>query len=71
MSIEELANINKLFKEIVLEYIESKGITINKFAYATQVQANQLWCYLNTDDQKKGLHTYTMEKIAKYIKENP
>jgi hypothetical protein len=71
MKINELANINKLFKEIVKSYIDSKGITINKFAYATNVQANQLWCYLNTDDTKKGLHSYTVEKIAKYIQENP
>lgn len=70
MKAKDLANINKSVKELLNEYMSKKGLTPTQFAYKTGVQPNQIMLYLMTDE-KKGLHSYTLEKIGLYMIKNP
>lgn len=63
-------NINFETKRLIIEYLETKGITLSTFSRRAGVHQAQMWIFLygNTD---RGLHGRTIEKIGKYLIENP
>ncbi len=66
----QLANINKMARQMILDYISKKGITLNFFAKQSGCHQNQLWLYLYSTESNKGLHSGTLEKIGMYINQN-
>lgn len=67
MTSKDLSNINAITRKMVSESMEKKNITLNAFARGSGVHQNQLWLYMNSGDESKGLHSKTMEKIGKFI----
>ena len=67
MTTNDLANINKITRKLIRDYITRNGITEAKFARDAKIHQNQLWLYLNSNNEKKGLHTTTLEKIGKFL----
>jgi hypothetical protein len=67
MTTNDLANINSITRKLIRDYITRNGITEAKFARDAKIHQNQLWLYLNSNNDKKGLHTTTLEKIGKFL----
>jgi len=67
MTTKDLANINSITRKLIRDYITRNGITEAQFAREAKIHQNQLWLYLNSKDEKKGLHTTTLEKIGKFL----
>jgi len=67
MTTNDLANINSITRKLIRDYIVRNGITEAKFARDAGIHQNQLWLYLNSNNEKKGLHTTTLEKIGKFL----
>jgi len=67
MTSKDLSNINALTRKMISESMEKKKLTLNAFARGSGVHQNQLWLYMNSGDESKGLHSTTMEKIGKFI----
>lgn len=70
MTAKELAKINTSTRELILSYLNKHNITLNMFATKAGVHQNQLWVYLYSGNDKKGLHSSTLEKIGKFIETN-
>jgi predicted transcriptional regulator len=70
MKVIDLANINAEAKKIILSYMEKKSLTLNAFSKKAGVHQSQLYLFLEGGNDKKGLHSSTLEKIGRYIKEN-
>jgi hypothetical protein len=70
MTAKELAKINTSTRELILNYLNKHNITLNMFATKAGVHQNQLWVYLYSGNDKKGLHSSTLEKIGKFIETN-
>lgn len=70
MTAKELAKINASTRELILNYLNKHNITLNMFATKAGVHQNQLWVYLYSGNDKKGLHSTTLEKIGKFIETN-
>jgi hypothetical protein len=66
----QLANMNDSARRLINEYMELHGITLNYFAKQCGCHQNQLWLYLNSGEEKKGLHSGTLEKIGRYMENN-
>lgn len=71
MTPKDLARINQSTRKLIVDYITRKGMTLNSFAKQCQCHQNQLWLYLYSQDANKGLHSATLEKIGRYIENNP
>lgn len=67
MNTNDLANINVITRKMIRDYITRKGITEAQFAREAKIHQNQLWLYLHSKDEKKGLHTNTLERIGKFL----
>jgi DNA-binding Xre family transcriptional regulator len=67
MTTNDLSNINSITRKLIRDYIVRNGITEAKFARDAGIHQNQLWLYLNSNNEKKGLHTTTLEKIGKFL----
>ena len=70
MTAKDLMNINNETRRLINEYIERKGITLSTFSRGAGVHQAQMWIYLHSDTNK-GLHGHTIEKIGKFLMENP
>lgn len=70
MTTKDLANVNTATRKMILDYITKKDITLNSFATRAGVHQNQLWVYLYSGNDKKGLHSLTLEKIGKFMETN-
>jgi len=67
MTAKELSNINGATRELILNYLNKHNITLNMFATRAGVHQNQLWVYLYSGNDKKGLHSTTLEKIGRFM----
>jgi hypothetical protein len=67
MTAKELSNINSATRELLLNYLKKHNITLNMFATRAGVHQNQLWVYLYSGNDKKGLHSTTLEKIGRFM----
>ena len=67
MTKSELANINQIVRQKIIEHMERYSMTLNAFSKEAGVHQNQLWLYLHSGDASKGLHSGTLEKIGKYL----
>lgn len=70
MTLKELSNINQITRKLITDYITKNKISENKFAQNAGISQNQLWIYLHSGNEKKGIHTTTLEKIGKYLNAN-
>lgn len=70
MTAKDLMNINSETRRLILEYIERKKITLAAFARGSGVHQAQMWIYLH-GNTNRGLHGATIEKIGKYLIDNP
>jgi hypothetical protein len=52
---------------MISDHLTRTGQTLNNFARECGIHQNQLWMYLYSGDEKKGLHTFTIEKIGRYL----
>jgi len=50
--------------------MEEQNITLNAFSKQAGVHQNQLWLYLYSGKESKGLHSSTLEKIGRYLSKN-
>jgi len=58
-----LANVNNVTRTLIKRYIETKGITLNRFCLEAKLhQSNK-----NTFLKGKTVSTATIEKIGKYL----
>ncbi len=67
MTLKELSNINQITRKLITDYITKNNISENKFAKEAEISQNQLWIYLHSGNERKGIHTTTLEKIGKYL----
>ena len=67
MKANELKNINKSTRKLILDAMDKHNLSLNQFAKNAGLHQNQLWLYLYSGAEKKGLHSYTMEKIGEYL----
>lgn len=67
MNPTELKNINKATRKMILDAMDKHKLSLNQFAKNAGLHQNQLWLYLYSGAEKKGLHSYTMEKIGEYL----
>ncbi|CAB4152716.1 hypothetical protein UFOVP611_27 [uncultured Caudovirales phage] len=67
MTAKELSNINGATRELILNYLAKNDITLNMFATRAGVHQNQLWVYLYSGNEKKGLHSTTLQKIGLFM----
>jgi lambda repressor-like predicted transcriptional regulator len=70
MKKSDLANLNSLIREMILRHMEEQNITLNAFSKQAGVHQNQLWLYLYSGKESKGLHSSTLEKIGRYLSKN-
>lgn len=70
MTAQDLMNINNETKRLIAEYMDKKQITLASFARGAGVHQSQLWIYIH-GDVDKGLHGNTIEKIGKFLNDNP
>jgi len=70
MKAKDLIGLNDKVRKLITEHIQTKGITLNQFAKECGIHQNQMWMYVHSGDSKKGLHTFTLEKIGNYIAKN-
>jgi hypothetical protein len=70
MTAKDLMNINTETKRLIAEYMSNKNMTLASFARMAGVHQSQLWIYIH-GDINKGLHGNTIEKIGKFLTENP
>jgi hypothetical protein len=70
MTAKDLMNINTETKRLINDYIERKGITLAAFSRMSGVHQAQMWIYINGNSEK-GLHGRTIEKLGKFLTENP
>jgi DNA-binding Xre family transcriptional regulator len=67
MTLKELSTINQITRKLITDYITLNNISENKFAKESGISQNQLWMYLHSGNEKKGIHTTTLEKIGKFL----
>ena len=67
MNAKDLKNINKTTRQMIVEAMTTNDLTLNQFAKNAGLHQNQLWLYLYSGTEKKGLHSYTLEKIGDYL----
>jgi lambda repressor-like predicted transcriptional regulator len=70
MTAKELSSINTVIRKMITDHMTKNGMTIASFSRESGVHQSQLWMYLNTPGNKKGLHSSTIEKIGKYLHKN-
>lgn len=67
MTKKELATLNANVREMILKHLERHNMSLNAFSKEAGVHQNQLWLYLYSGNDSKGLHSGTLEKIGKYL----
>lgn len=67
MTAKDLANINSLIREKILKHMDKNDMSLNAFSKEAGVHQNQLWLYLYSGNESKGLHSGTLEKIGRYL----
>jgi hypothetical protein len=67
MTTKDLANINGLIREKILKHMDKHDMSLNAFSKEAGVHQNQLWLYLYSGNESKGLHSGTLEKIGRYL----
>ena len=67
MTPKQLNTLNKDVRKMISDHLTRTGQTLNNFARECGIHQNQLWMYLYSGDEKKGLHTFTIEKIGRYL----
>jgi hypothetical protein len=67
MTTKDLANINSLIREKILKHMDKNDMSLNAFSKEAGVHQNQLWLYLYSGNESKGLHSGTLEKIGRYL----
>lgn len=67
MKAKDLINLNNEVRQLIVQHLDRTGQTLNSFAREAGVHQNQLWMYLYSGEEKKGLHTSTLEKIGNYL----
>jgi hypothetical protein len=70
MTAKDLMNINTETRRLINDYIERKGLTLAAFSRMAGVHQAQMWIYINGHNER-GLHGRTIEKIGKFLTENP
>lgn len=70
MTAKDLCNLNESTRQMIINYVNKHGITLNAFATKAGVHQNQLWVYLYSGNEKKGLHSTTLEKIGRFMNNN-
>ena len=63
----DLANINASIREKILKHMDRHDMSLNAFSKEAGVHQNQLWLYLYSGNESKGLHSGTLEKIGRYL----
>lgn len=68
MKAKDLKDLNKNVRLMIETFInDNENMTLAKFSDEAGVHQSQLWMYLHSGDQKKGLHSSTLEKIGIYL----
>lgn len=67
MKAKDLINLNNEVRQLIVQHLDRTGQTLNSFAREAGVHQNQLWMYLYSGDERKGLHSHTLEKVGKYL----
>jgi len=67
MTAKQLKNINNSVRKMINDHLTKTGTNLASFSKECGLHQSQMWMYLNDNDQKKGLHTSTLEKIGRYL----
>ena len=58
-----IANVNSVTRALIRRYIETEGITLNKFCLEAKLHQSNIHTFL----KGKTVSTATIEKIGKYL----
>ena len=58
-----IANVNSVTRTLIRRYIETKGITLNRFCLEAKLHQSNIHTFL----EGKTVSTATIEKIGKYL----
>jgi len=61
----DIKDVNNKVRRMIRKYLKANNETLSAFCRRAEIHQSQMWVYLNSDDPKRGLHTNTLEKIAK------
>jgi hypothetical protein len=67
MTSKELGTLNSIVREKILSHMKQHNMSLNAFSKQAGVHQNQLWLYLYSGNESKGLHSSTLEKIGRYL----
>jgi len=70
-SFKELANLNQIVRDGIIKAMNTQNMSLNAFAKNAGVHQNQLWLYLYSNNEKKGMHSNTIQKVCKYLSTLP
>ena len=61
-----IANVNNVTRTLIWRYIQTKGITLNKFCLEAKLHQSNIHTFL----KGKTVSTATIEKIGKFLDQN-
>ena len=66
-SFNDLSNLNQIVRDGIIKALHTNKMSLNAFAKNAGVHQNQLWLYLYSNNEKKGIHSNTIERVCKYL----
>ena len=68
MNAKDLTDINKNTRDMVLKYIEKRGVTLNEFCTRAEINYPIMHVFMHqNEDLMRGLMTRTLVKIGKQL----
>jgi predicted transcriptional regulator len=71
MTPEQLITLNQDVRSLITDYLEKHQMSLYQFSKKAGIHQNQLYIYLNGQDEKKGLHSGSFKKLGIFMSENP
>jgi hypothetical protein len=67
MKAKELKDINQSTRKMILAFMKDHDMTLNAFCKEAKLHQNQIWLYLYSGDDSKGVHSGTLQKLGEYM----
>lgn len=67
MKVTDLKDINKSTRKMILDFMKLNNLTLNAFCKEAKLHQNQIWLYLYSGDEGKGVHSGTLQKLGEFM----
>ena len=67
MKVTDLKDINKSTRKMILDFMKDHDMTLNAFCKEAKLHQNQIWIYLYSGDETKGVHSGTLQKLGEFM----